>query len=295
MAGATKLSKCPFKLCKAFPWVNPIDPTFSNASRRLIQRHDFVNPDFDLPRFSCPASLMYHPLDRASAERLVQEMFRIMRAQAAAQQAKPNAGLPANYASTGDGIKCLQCGGDHYPGQPHQPAKSGPQGARTSRLVIGAGDDAWQLGGREDEEIIPDSSVPVEGIVERIPLVVSGVLNGGTGMDKGASIAGVQAAVVKGQEAQAVVGSEGFGLEAHVQGVRAQVEGLLDDAITMLKGVIGQGESEKLSTAIAELSNARDNFNTMAHHVSLACGDVRRSIRAAEEAEQEFIRVVSSI
>jgi hypothetical protein len=224
---------CPFPPCGGWPHILPYQP------HALIESHQMFNYINGSPEgTSCPASLMRWPLT-ATGMRVLDEQEKAWEPHIEAWRGPEHprwatgdpAPLPPSQSLRG----------------PHRMGREPPNGSK-----------AWVLGGRKDEDVIPQEE-------ERRGTVPQGVVGesiGGTGMLS--ELAGlINAAGANGSEARAAIGGAIEALE--------RAKGAISEAL-------GSGSSDTLN-----------DYLTFLNRAITECQDVQGQIDAGHDKGQEYI------
>lgn len=227
--------RCPFGLCKANVDLVPTHP------KDTLKTHQLDGPP-RLPTMNCPASLMEFPLSD-DAKNMLLDQYRdlarhLVRDVDQHPTMKPSPGVRRHVERLLDQL-------DDYMDTPHDIGKREPFKYIPDGPVYRGpepGDPAWQVGGREDEEIIR----PEEVKKGRIPL---GVLGQGVGRGSGmASMSEVLAQAASAINACDVAAAGIGGAKHEIQRARQAVAELL-----------GESQSGTLQDWMANLNAALDN------------------------------------
>jgi hypothetical protein len=214
--------KCVFSLCKAEYSVTPSLPDM------LIPTHPLKGPSW-APSMTCPASLMVYPLSDEAKQRLVNIWGELRLARHKEKKAREN--KPSN----GDGAgKSQPLNGDH------------------DRNAPGNHSTEWHLGGRADEDIIPDATK-----YTRPPLGVLGQPLGRAEQAM-ASMSDILAQVASAINASEVSMAGMDGVKVEIQRARAGVAELM-----------GESQSGTLQDWMAHLNTARDAVDSIQHSLMM--------------------------
>lgn len=237
--------RCPFGMCSAVVDLIPTLP------RDTIKTHELKGPP-RLPVVNCPASLMGLPMTDAEHEALI-EQYRDLAAQVA-RDAAPPVRTPAQQKGVDNLLNLV----DHLGGDQEQIDEKikkayyrGPE----------PGDPAWQVGGRADEDVVPQGEVRT-GI---IPLGVRGQSIGrGSDMSMAEMIGAIRSGVNATEVAIASCG-----------GVRHEVERARD----IVGSVLGDSQSESLENMMA-------NFNQVLEDIR----EVESALAQAKEQGENYMQ-----
>jgi len=226
----TERRDCPYWWCSAIVEVTPVIPPGKKRNgglpldardggpdRGLIRLHDIVSVFL---KGTCPASLMYFPLDSASYLYLSE----------------------TKYNSDMAKIEIAKRYQEAHTEKPFPPQNKSQNLRQPGRMGREPPDDApeWVLGGREDEDVRSER----EDVVGPVPASTAGFsLGRSSGMASITELAGMaNAAGVSGNEAHAALNSA---IDA------------LDEATRIYMAILGDADSGRIRDAITHIRNAK--------------------------------------
>lgn len=164
------------------------------------------------------------------------------------------------------------------------------RGVGMRRFKLEMHDPAWQLGGREDEDI-PESSGG-----EVIPLRPDGAhyggIYGGTPVENAIQIAVAYVGQAKLKEGEAY--GAGENARNMVDQSMGGMEELLNEAMSSLHAATEVTQSERLNGAHFALENAKNELNQLKFSVALKLMEITNIVRGAEMLQDEWVGIVTS-
>jgi hypothetical protein len=253
--------RCPFILCQYMAFIVPA-PTKDGADREMVVQHAFNHPDVTVYR-ACPASLVYLPL---------------------------NVGTVANLAAS---IKPFHDLIQEEQNRPKSTPKSGPMDP--SQFVPGSGrehldlsDEAWQRGGREDEDVPEASEETVTG--KRIPFKSN--VSGGSNVASREELAAlINQATTHEEEAHAALESAISQIPGIIAGARQRME----NAKAIYAQLLNEGSSPLLEQALAQVMRANDDLDKAVAMFDHNVHEAQIALMAATLTNAEYIQALFSI